>query len=219
MGREARISQKLRACSPAVSPHQAPALPRDAPPKNRENRENRVFFGAFTIGQAAQRAPQKNTDPALAGSVRTRCPRTHNWCDRHTPHPSALAAGVPVGATYIAAVPGAPAVCVEASSTRPTSVRPAAGLRRCVRRTSRLGLFPPGQSVLQPTEQDLRLRPPDCGSPALPHVEHLHSDCRLAVFNQIPIRHLVRSPFGHISEERFEAGPHLPELTKGQRLD
>ena len=41
MGREARISQKLRACSPAVSPHQAPALPRDAPPKNRENRENR----------------------------------------------------------------------------------------------------------------------------------------------------------------------------------
>jgi hypothetical protein len=68
--------------------------------------------------------------------VRTRCPRTHNWRDRHTPHPSALAAGVPVGATYIAAVPGAPAVCVEASSTRPTSVRPAAGLCRCVRRTS-----------------------------------------------------------------------------------
>jgi hypothetical protein len=27
----------------------------------------------------------------------------------------------------------------------------------------------------------------------------LDSDCRLAVFNQIPIRHLVRSPFGHIS--------------------
>jgi hypothetical protein len=73
------------------------------------------FLGrGFTIGQAAQRAPQKTTDPALAGSVRTRCPRTHNWCDRHTPHPSALAAGVPVGATYIAAVPGAPAVCVEA---------------------------------------------------------------------------------------------------------
>jgi hypothetical protein len=20
--------------------------------------------------------------------VRTRCPRTHNWCDRHTPHPA-----------------------------------------------------------------------------------------------------------------------------------
>ena len=42
MGREARNSQKLRACSPAVSPHHAPALPRDAPPKNRENRENRT---------------------------------------------------------------------------------------------------------------------------------------------------------------------------------
>jgi hypothetical protein len=44
-----------------------------------------LFFGfflgrGFTIGQAAQRAPQKTTDPALAGSVRTRCPRTHNWC-------------------------------------------------------------------------------------------------------------------------------------------
>jgi hypothetical protein len=50
-------------------------------------------------------------------------------------------------------------------------------------------------------------------------VEHLHSDCRLAVIKQRPIRHLVRPPFGHISEERFEAGPHLPELTKGQRLD
>jgi hypothetical protein len=43
----------------------------------------RIFFfflgRGFTIGQAAQRAPQKTTDPALAGSVRTRCPRTHNW--------------------------------------------------------------------------------------------------------------------------------------------
>jgi hypothetical protein len=48
---------------------------------------------------------------------------------------------------------------------------------------------------------------------------HLHSDCRLAVFNQISIRHLVRPPFGHTGEERFEAWPHLPELTKGQRLD
>ena len=38
------------------------------------------------------------------------------------PHPSALAAGVPVGATHVAAVPGTPAACVEASSTRPTSV-------------------------------------------------------------------------------------------------
>ena len=53
--------------------------------------QNNFFFflgRGFTIGQAAQRAPQKTTDPALAGSVRTRCPRTHNWCDRHTPHPS-----------------------------------------------------------------------------------------------------------------------------------
>jgi hypothetical protein len=40
--------------------------------------------GAFTIGQAAQRIPQKNTDPALAGSARTQCTRTHSWCNRHT---------------------------------------------------------------------------------------------------------------------------------------
>jgi hypothetical protein len=89
----------------------------------------------------------------------------------------------------------------RAPSTRPTSVRPAAGLRRCVRRTSRLGrLFPPGQSALRPAKQDLCLRPPDCGSPALPHVEHLHSDCRLAVFNQIPIRHLVCPPLRHTAD-------------------
>jgi hypothetical protein len=40
-----------------------------------------VFFlrGACTIGQAAQRAPQRTTGPALAGSARKRCPRTHSW--------------------------------------------------------------------------------------------------------------------------------------------
>jgi hypothetical protein len=51
-------------------------------------------------------------------------------------------------------------------------------------------------------------------------VEHLHPDCRLAVFDEMPIRHLIRPPsFRHASKERFEAGPHLPNLTKGQRLD
>jgi hypothetical protein len=55
--------------------------------------------------------------------------------------------------------------------------------------------------------------------PQLPHVEHLHSDCSLAVFDQISIRHLVRPPLRHTAEERLEAGPHLPELTKGQRFD
>jgi hypothetical protein len=35
-------------------------------------------------------------------------------------------------ATHVAAVPGTPAVCVDPSSTRLTSVRPAAGLCRCV---------------------------------------------------------------------------------------
>ena len=65
------------------------------------------------------------------------------------------------------------------------------------------------------------MRPPHRSPPpALPHVEHLHPDCRLAVFDEISIRHLIRPSFRHASKgERFEAGPHLPKLTKGQRLD
>jgi hypothetical protein len=50
-------------------------------------------------------------------------------------------------------------------------------------------------------------------------VEHLHPDCRLAVFDEISIRHLIRPSFRHASKERFETGPHLPKLTKGQWLD
>jgi hypothetical protein len=37
----------------------------------------------------------------------------------------------------------------------------------------------------------LRLRPPHRSPPALPHVKHLHADCRLAVFDEMPIRHLI----------------------------
>jgi hypothetical protein len=60
------------------------------------------------------------------------------------------------------------------------------------------------------------LRPPHRSPrPALPHVEHLHPDCRLAVFDEIPISHLIRPSFRHASKERFEAGPHLPKLTNG----
>jgi hypothetical protein len=54
--------------------------------------------------------------------VRTRCPRTRSPQLVRPPHPSALTAGVPVGATHVAAVPGTPAACVDASSTRPASV-------------------------------------------------------------------------------------------------
>jgi hypothetical protein len=45
-------------------------------------------------------------------------------------------------------------------------------------------------------------------------VEHLHPDCRLAVFDEISIRHLIRPSFRHASKERFEARPHLPKLPK-----
>jgi hypothetical protein len=44
-------------------------------------------------------------------------------------------------------------------------------------------------------------------------VEHLRPDCRLAVFGDIPIRHLIRPSFRHASKERFEAGPHLSKQT------
>jgi hypothetical protein len=58
------------------------------------------------------------------------------------------------------------------------------------------------------------LRPPHRSPPALPHVEHLHPDWRLAVFDEIPIRHLIRPSFRHASKERVEAGgPHLSPQT------
>jgi hypothetical protein len=37
------------------------------------------------------------------------------------------------------------------------------------------------------------------------HVEHLHPDCRLAVFDEIPIRHLIRPSFRHASKGRSKA--------------
>jgi hypothetical protein len=58
MGREARISQKLQACSPAVIPHRAPALPRDAPPKNREKPRNREVRCVRGVGRAMFRSSQ-----------------------------------------------------------------------------------------------------------------------------------------------------------------
>jgi hypothetical protein len=48
---------------------------------------------------------------------------------------------------------------------------------------------------LPSTKEDLRLRPPHRSPAALPHVEHLHPDCRLAVFDEMPIRQLIRPSF------------------------
>jgi hypothetical protein len=135
------------------------------------------FWEGLSLSARQRSAPPKKRGPGPRG-LRAHTVSTHPQLVQ-PPHPSALVAGVPVGATgatHVAAVPGTPAVCVKALSTRPTSVRPAAGLRRCVRRTSRLGLSShpaPRQGVLQPTKEDLCLRPPDRGSPALPQVEHL----------------------------------------------
>jgi hypothetical protein len=108
----------------------------------------------------AVRAPKK-TDPVLGQS--SRAPRARGV---HAPTPaSALAAGVPAGAAHVATVPGTPAVCVEASSTRPTSMRPAAGLaHRCVLCPPHVSTRPLGccsqhpgsrQGALQPTKEDL----------------------------------------------------------------
>jgi hypothetical protein len=162
-----------------------------------------LFFYYRPGSEAPPPPPQKKRHGPGPRGLRAHAASTHSQLVR-SPHPSALVAGVPVGATHVAAVR------VEASSIRPTSVRPAAGLRRCVRRTPRLGLFPPGpgQSALQPTKEDLCLRPPDCGSPALPQVEHLYSDCRLAVFDQMHIDHFCEPA-------RLSPGTQAPRATTG----
>jgi hypothetical protein len=54
-----------------------------------------------------------------------------------------------------------------------------------------------------------------CGVWSIPL--HPDCDCRLAVFDEVPIRHLTRPSFRHASEERFEAGPHLPSPQTDQR--
>jgi hypothetical protein len=63
------------------------------------------------------------------------------------------------------------------ASVGPADVRPALQLASAAvsvaRIACRLRLLPPGQSALQPTDEDLRLRPPDCSSQALPQVGHL----------------------------------------------
>jgi hypothetical protein len=96
------------------------------------------------------------------------------------------------------------------------------GLRRRARCTARLGLPAPsllptpatpvagGPHFRLPTPAAyqggpafLRLRPPDRSRspPALPHVGHLHPDCRrLAVFDEIPTRHPIRPSFRHASK-------------------
>jgi hypothetical protein len=93
------------------------------------------LIGAFTIGQAAQPPPPPPL-PKQTKKIRTRpsrAPRAHSV----STHPQAAGATatpqrpnsrrhIPVGATHVAAIPGTPAVCVEASSTRPTGVRPQA---------------------------------------------------------------------------------------------
>jgi hypothetical protein len=65
IGREARIRQKLRACSPAVIPHQAPALPRDAPPKchqyPRKPAKTAAAAAAAAFLAAALRNKHQNT--------------------------------------------------------------------------------------------------------------------------------------------------------------
>jgi hypothetical protein len=39
--------------------------------------------------------------------------------------------------------------------------------------------------------------------PVLAEGQRLHPDCRLAVFDEVSIRHLIRPSFRHASKERF----------------
>jgi hypothetical protein len=47
-------------------------------------------------------------------------------------------------------------------------------------------------------------------------VENLHPDCRLAIFDEMPIRHLIRPSFRHAGKERFEAEDNLNASETGQ---
>jgi hypothetical protein len=99
MGREARISQKLRACSPAVSeptPGPCPAAGRTTQkPRNRENRCRHSPGSPLPVCGVAEQGPILCT--ALGAAVAL-------WCSGSTGAPSAL----PLAAwALVAAVPPA----------------------------------------------------------------------------------------------------------------
>jgi hypothetical protein len=68
----------------------------------------------------------------------------------------------------------------------------------------------PGRAHFSLPKEDLRLRPPHRSPPALPHVEHLNPDCRLAVFDEISMRHLIRPSFRRASKARSASRPGPP---------
>jgi hypothetical protein len=129
-------------------------------------------------------------------------------------------------ATHVAAVPNTPATVVEPPTVAtPTGVWPATGLRRRVRCTARLSPFPPPPVEHTPGHQGgatcVCARPAHRSPPALPHVGHLHADCRLAVLDEPDTgRSAISSAprFATLaSKERLEAGPQPSAPQTDQR--
>jgi hypothetical protein len=155
--------------------------------------------------QKESSAPPKNADPALAGSARahgvhaptageTATPQRPSSSRRHTSRRDPRRRR---------AAPSTPAVCANQKPRAPLAcdLQLASAAVSAARVSTRP--LPTQAERTSAYREDLRLYPPDRGSPALPQVEHLYSDCRLAVFDQISIRHLVRPLFRHTSEECF----------------
>jgi hypothetical protein len=65
----------------------------------------------------------------------------------------------------------------------------------------------PGRAHFSPPRRTCVCARHTAAPPALPHVEHLHPDCRLAVFDEIPIRHLTRLSFRHASKAASASRP------------
>jgi hypothetical protein len=166
------------------------------------------FWEGLSLSARQRSAPPP--PPNCGPTLRTRRPRS--LIRAHTtsthpelvqpPHPIALAAGMPIGATHVATV-----------STRPTSVRPAAGLCRWLC---------PLHAATRPLPTQVERMLACQGGPAcVPSRPRLPSAAACGISApRLPPRgfrsdidppRLVRPPFRHASEERFEAGPSPPQ--------
>jgi hypothetical protein len=152
--------------------------------------------GAFTIGHPAPPPPppKKNTDLPLAGpdqarSLRLSPSRSLSTAGRRDPRtsPPYPAPSTPAA---ISAKPPPPPPDPLACDLQLASAAVSAARRDSA-------ASHPGRVYFsRPSKEDLRLRPPHRSPPALPHVEQLHPDWhRLAVFDEIPARHLFSSSF------------------------
>jgi hypothetical protein len=155
--------------------------------------------GAFTAGQAAQRAPQKTTGLPLA----------------RRPRPSAESAPLSQPLYCLSTRPTSPPYPAPQLLSPPSPAPPSPDPLACdlqlasvavsaARRDSASSHHPGRAYFSLPRRTCVCARQTAAPRPALPHVEHLHPDCRLAVYDEMSIRHLIRPSFRPASKERFE---------------